>query len=66
MTPQIKQKLTQLDTLETQRRQTGSLTARSMIDREIRTVRQELDGLRRERLAELEARKKPQTGLINN
>ena len=62
MTPQIKQKLTELDTLETQRQQTASLTARSMIDREIWAIRRELDGLRRERLAELE-QKRTQKGL---
>ena len=57
MTPQIIQKQHDLATLETQRQQTPSLTARSMIDREIWAIRRELDGMRRERLAELEARK---------
>lgn len=57
MTPQIIQKLAQLNTLETYRRHTQSLTGRSILDREIRAIRKELDGLRRERLAELETRK---------
>ncbi len=57
MTPQIIQKLAQLNTLETYRQHTHSLTGRSILDREIRLVRKELDGLRRERLLELEARK---------
>ena len=57
MTPQIKQKMTELKTLETHRRQTPTLTGKSMVDREIRVIRQELDRLRRERLAELQARK---------
>lgn len=65
MTPQIKQKLTELDTLEAQRRQTPTLTGKSMIDREIRTARRELDGLRRKRLAELEL-KRTQKRFINN
>ena len=57
MIPQIIQKLAQLDTLETQRRQTPSLTGRSMIDRQIGIIRKELDGLRRGRLLELKMRK---------
>ena len=57
MTPQIIQKLAQLNTLETHRRQTQSLTGRSMIDRQIRAIRGELDGMRRARLLELKERK---------
>ena len=57
MTPQIIQNLAHLSTLETQRRQTPSLTGRSMIDRQIKAVRKELDGLRRGRLLELKERK---------
>ena len=57
MTPQIIEKMSQLSTLETYRQHTQSLTGRSILDRQIRIVRRELDGLRRERLLELEQRK---------
>ena len=57
MTPQIIQKQNYLIALETRRQKTPTLTGKSMVDREIRVIRQELDGLRRERLAELQARK---------
>ncbi len=57
MTPQIIQKLAQLNTLETYRRHTQSLTVRSILDREIRAIRKELDGMRRARLLELKIRK---------
>ena len=57
MTPQIIQKMAQLNTLEAQRQQTQSLTGRSMIDRQMRGIRRELDGLRQARLLELKQRK---------
>ena len=57
MTPQIIQKQHYLVDLESQRRHTLSLTGRSILDREIRAIRRELDGLRRERLLELKERK---------
>ncbi len=56
MNLQIIQKQNYLITLETQRQQTTSLTSRSMIDREIRSIRKELDGLRQARLLELKQR----------